>query len=522
MVALAALAGAGELLRLARDDRRDVAALVASAAELGVTDPVLAEFSQAVRRESDPFERRLALARMLFRRSSRYRGPAEVELRVARLDATARLAAESLEGLPASWEAANLLGAARFESRKLRHDTRLFSAAAEWELPLSAAVARASGSPMVERFLAAAYLEVWPAMSASRRRQATETLRRSFADKRFDLQYFDDWIRIAGSYDRAQEILPQDAATALRLADHAVRSGRETEAIRYQGLARERQLDDLSAKLDEALGALEPDRSRQLWQVIESSPLGLDFAPLVARALEESSPNATGLGFDVTAKRWLDWSEPLCLVTDCPLPAAALESLAAAGDSTGNSHAAFAALVAGDTARADRLARRADDPSSVEWLSFGLLDAQRRLANGDRVGALDRLRRLHRSARARPVYARLLRDTDGAARITAPSGDDLLARERWNEGEWRSLGPAAELEIGIARPAAAIRLQFQRRVPTSTLLQLELDGRLAPPVLVAKRDTFVVLPIALSPGLHLLRLNALKGALVPIVEAKLE
>ena len=520
---MAALAGAVEVLRQARDDRRDVAALVATAAELEVTGPVLAEFSQAVRREADPFERRLALARMLFRRSSRYRGPAEVELRVARLETTARLAAESLEGLPASWEATNLLGASRFESRKLRHDTRLFSAAAEWELPLSAAVARASGSPMVERFLAAAYLEVWPAMSESRRRQAAETLRRSFADQRFDKMYFGHWIQISGSYDRAQEILPQDTATALRLADHAVRSGRETEAIRYQGLARERQLADLSAKLDEALGAVEPHRSHQLWQVIESSPLGLDSAPLVARALEEPSPNATGLGFDATAKRWLDWSEPLCLVTTCPLPAVALETLAAAaGDGAGISHAAFAALVAGDTARADRLARRADDPSSVEWVSFGLLDAQRRLAAGDRAGALDRLRRLHRSARARPIYARLLRDASGAARIAAPSGDDLLARERWSEGEWRSLGPAAELEIGIGRPAAAIRLQFQRRAPTNTFLQLELDGRLAPPVLVVKRDTFVVLPIALSPGIHLLRLHAPKGALIPIVEAKLE
>ena len=517
LLAVAALHGGAGVVASARQAARDREALVNQAAELGLRGRALVEVTAAIRREADRSEGRIALARTLFAVRDRSNLGTR-EMRLKRLAAAELLALDALRGQPASWEASSLLGSVRFESRQLRQDTRLFSAINEWERPLFAAVARAGGSPVVERVLAAAYVEVWPAMAPSRRDQASELLRRMFRDRRFFVQNFERWIEINSSFDRAAELLPNDSATASRMVELALRKGRAKEAVRYYEDLRSRLLTELDGGIRYTLGGQEPSRSNYLSSVLENAPLGTDFAPLVETAIPAAAPYGRGPWFAEAAARWLLWAEPLCLVNDCPLdPPTVSALLTSAAALVGTPSAAFAALASGKPAKAGQLARRATPAWSADWSSYLLLSAKLRLEAGDAAAARELLAQVHRSATRRPTYARLAQLAGAPAPRGASTAGDPLARDAWGPADWRRDAQSIEIEIGVDRAASAVSIALRGPTGQLFLLEAELDGRVGPVIWIAGNSPRIEVPLAIEPGIHLLRFRAF-GSDLPAIE----
>lgn len=511
----AAVVTAALVADFAREDRESRSALVTRGHDAGLTGRHLAEAAAAIRREHDPFERQIVLARVLFAMRETP-GAARLQPRLGRLDASEALAREALAGLPASWEAASLLGSARFESLQLRRDTRLFSQAERWEIPLFAAVARSSGSPLVERLLAAAYLEVWPAMSEGRRSQAAETLRRSFTQGPFVTRHLESWVKVAGSYDLAAELLPQTAQIARSLSTLALRRGESRVAERFAQLARSRLLDEMRTRIAAALKpGSERWRSAELLQAIEEAPFGLDFALLVGQAIEQADLSMASPRFSEAAERWLLWAEPLCLLHECPFGAEATRRLnAAAATRLGSPNTAFQHLAAGDTAKAAALARRAGALRSDDWTPYLLLLAKRQLDGGDAASALRTLASVREGMQFRSTHRRLLERARGGERGRAGTGVSPAepgAANLWGAGEWRMPGFSSELELVTDRAADGIRIEFEQPANRRYLVHIELDGEVVRSIVVEHLARQLDLTLPVAPGPHLLRLTPNEG-----------
>ena len=184
-VALAAVAVAFQL----GWDRahRETMTLLASTG-LAVRQPGVAAIAAS---DPDPVRARLAIARGLL--AEAYdprafdalpaRAAADAMARVGeRLDLARSLAADALTRLPAAWQAAMIIGGATYRAWSLAGDRRILSERARWERPLRAATRLAPGEEEPLRPLAVAWLDIWPYLSPSERRDARATLRQAFDD----------------------------------------------------------------------------------------------------------------------------------------------------------------------------------------------------------------------------------------------------------------------------------------------------------------------------------------------------
>ncbi len=254
----------------------------------------------ALDREPDPERVRLRAARaVLAAELSPDRGaglPPERAAResAARMAAAARVGAEVLARRPASWEAAEVLGAATYISWAQGHDPRLFTAYRRWEAPLEAALRLAPARREPVRFLAAAYLEVWPALSP-RKRQVARGLLAEVCRNPEDLgRFLEPWLDRAADNREAFSVLPDDPE-AWKLMAAAL--GRRGDLAGYDA-AQQREEEALLAALNRDL--LKADRLRSDGLLGEARSLYLAvaqrtrpeprFLPLLEGALERCPP----------------------------------------------------------------------------------------------------------------------------------------------------------------------------------------------------------------------------------------
>ena len=176
------------------------------AREAGVLaqDPGLLE---AIAREPDPWRARLRLARTLLASATADPRP-ETAVVLRRLEVARGLASGVSLERPASWEAAMTRGASTYLEWSLRRDRRIFSHPEEWEGPLLRSLELAPGRPEPARFLAAAYLELWPALSRSKQESARKLLAGALSDRATFEALIEPWVRTAGSYQEAFAAMP--------------------------------------------------------------------------------------------------------------------------------------------------------------------------------------------------------------------------------------------------------------------------------------------------------------------------
>ncbi len=430
--------------------------LVATAERLDVAHPALV---RAVRRADDPDRARILVARSLLYEALDPGAGAESsagDLRLARLAAANGLARKVLAERPASWEAATVAGAATYLSWSLTRDPRLLQEYRRWEEPLSLALRLAPAELEPTRYLATAYLELWPALSDAKRDLARRLLAGAFTDPRTFDRLIEPWIDLAGTHGDALAPVP-DAPWAwqrVRLAmarrsdweDYCRSWDREREALRHELASRLAAADrDLAA--EHLLAA-----RQELLSVAADSPPDRAFAPLVDRAMRTAPYGPIRQEEARPMIGWLDWAQELRLNGETPFSAAAIARLSSAiapeipAEGPDAAIAAWASLVAGRRERPEQSVTRTAASWSESWAPYLLEKASRLIEQGDYPGAGEELDRVHPDWRSHPAYlaARLelaRAEGDGAATTEAKAALDAVRATAGRPSPGRSTRP---------------------------------------------------------------------------------
>lgn len=530
MIAAAALATAIAGLTLERERRADLRRLVDDAARIGIDAGAATALGRALARETEPGARRLALARAALAAAATPApttptASAASELVSRRLDAAAGWGREALARLPASWEAAEIVGLSVALGRLARRDADLLADRDAWRPALVAAAARFPASPRPPRALAGALLEIWPGLNAAERASAAPVVRRAFEEPLFLERALPRWLELAGSIEGAVELLPDRSHTWRRLFVAAVERGELAAAASLRERERRALADELEGELSSHSSQLRDELrpAGGLDPLIAAAPRDAAFVPWLERALAARAPGPASPQLAAAAERWLDWARPLCLSAGCPLSPSAFDRLGGvAGSVLAPSEAAFAALAAGDTARAEQLARRSEALWSAEWAPYSLLAAERRRAAGDGAGARAALDRVHRSARTGLAYRRLAAELAEPAEPQESDRSLATSAERWESSEWETERDDPRLALRSALAARALVVRFARPAPRPSLIVAEWNGRAAPALELAAGATSLRLELPVAPSPSLLRLVAVAGELPPVGLTTLE
>jgi hypothetical protein len=488
--------------------------------------------SSALGREPDPEGVRLRAARAMLaaelapgRRQGVPPGQAARET-AERMAMDARVAREILARRPASWEAALVTGAATYLGWSQARDPRLFTAYRQWEAPLETALRLAPAQREPARFLAAAYLEIWPALSPRKRRIAHGLLTEVFRQPEDLGRMIDPWLDTAADRREAFAVLPDDPAAWERVEQAYTARG----DLPGFAAARERRQASLQARLRRDL--LAADRLRDAGRLDEARALYLSVAQearpearyldLLEQALERCPPGPVGSATAGRLAPHLARALDRCLFAACELRPASLKRLAYFVRDPAPSQAALALLFAGDLPRASLYERRAEGLGTEPWAPYLITKARALAARGRADEAREALALVHLSWQERPLFwqaraevARAAGDPGGVAAAQARLAG--LARRAWTAPDWTWSRGTARLEMMTATPAAGIAVALDQVPANGALVGLRLDG--------AAVGDFAVRPLAgaapalrvaapLGRGLHVLELEALSGGQV--------
>lgn len=447
-------------------------------------------------------------------------GSAEWEAAVGRLGAAAGLSRRVLASQPNNWQALLFLGASVYLERSIRRDRRLFTEPEAWEAPLRAALAEAPGAGEPRRFLAAAYLELWQALSPSKREVARELIRETFAaDAEAFQQLVPAWLEVAGGRREAFSLIP-DTASAWRYLEQLYAGRRDWEVfsdvherhLRALLVDLERSLADAERRL--RLGELYHSRSLLL-QVVARSPRDSRFAPLVARAFERYPPGLHGLGSTDLLAEWLRWALRLHGVGKDLLPPLVISRLAGAAGEVEPSEAALAALVGGELHHAERLERMTESLGVEAWGPYVVAKVHHLVAAGELAEATELLGVTDSKTEESLGYARVrleLAHARGALVEVAEAERRLDEHRRrgWPATAWQAEGESAYLEVLPSGRAAGLAVALNRVRPNGTVVAFYWDGeRIETHAVLADGEVELALPV--HDGPHLLEVRMLAG-----------
>lgn len=470
------------------------------------------ELAGAVRREQDPAWAANQLARALLAdeldRSWIARLPAD-EQRTAlagtprRLEIAEALATEVLADHPSSWEAALVIGGARYlrVARRLENEPRGID---YWERPLLLARELGPGRLDPERLLAAAYVSQWASLDAAQRERAPEILRSALRHQEVFDSLIEPWLRVAPSRSVAFSAIPEAARAWSRLeAIYARREewARVSEArSRWYGATR----TELEAQAEAGRRRIRTGDSegalRLFAQVARNTPREASFGSLLSGVIVAAPEGWTDRATAESLRQWLTWAversivgrpalEPHAiarLIHDLELPPAL---------------AAAAALLTGQEERATFHERRSDPAPAPEWLPYLVLRSAA-LAERSRTDAVRYLERVPPSLRQDPLVR--------------------LARARLDPGNppppaWQASGEGQRLALIAATPAQGLELRFASR-PAGSLggslggsVEIRLDGRLLETV-AHEPGARVSIRAEIGAGPHLVELVHVAGA----------
>ncbi len=494
------------------------------------TVPASDDVTAAIRRvgfERTPHHAKLTVARKLVYQAlaASDAAPPQAGKRnaAAGLPVARELALEVLRQQPNNWQAMMFLGAATYLEWSLGSDRRLYTAAGEWQGPLLEAIEQARGQPEPRRFLAAAYLETWAALSEAKRASAIELVKTMF---RQDPDSFDRlgpvWLEVAGDRESALEVIP-DLPRPWHALERSFAQKRDWDSF---CMARRRYLDalrrQLSAELEEAeqrlrLGDLTGGRQMCL-SVVVSCPRDGSFADLAGRALELYPPGLQGLRAKDTLKAWLLWALELNTLGIDPFSPKVIRRLTDAIGELDPPIGARAALIADDVHHLDRYRKLADSTQSKEWAPF-LIAETRWLIERDTaedLGAATRaLGDVHRSARSSAPYwsaRRQLARATGDLSDLATAEEQLAALQsrQWRASDWRWRGRRMTLDLHPEVQGTGLALTIAKTPAQGAVAEVLWDGSPVAMRPIATGQT-IELAIDIEPGPHLLELRSLAG-----------
>lgn len=402
-----------------------------------------------------------------------------------RMAAAAQASGEILLRRPASWEAAEELGAATYIGWAQAHDPRLFTRYRSWEAPLEAALRLAPARREPVRFLAAAYLEVWPALSPRKRAVARGLLTEILRNPEDRNRFLEPWLDRAGDLKEGLSLLPDDPAAWEQAAASLAQRG---DFAGY-GMARQKAVEELLAELERDLvtadrlrgtGALTDARALYL-KVAQRARPEVRFLPLLEQALERCPPGPVDGPTSARLAPHLAQALDRCQWAGCQMEPAALKRLSRFVNGQEPPQEALAALYSGDLARASLYERRTQGLGAASWAPY-LLAKARLLAARDRGDeAREALALVHLSWQHRPLYWRTAAEVahaagDAQALTQAQAQLSTLARRSWRAEDWTWNRGTARLEMVVAEPASALVLGFASLPPAGVVVELRLDG----------------------------------------------
>ncbi len=513
------------LLRIPPSAETGRSRLAEGASESGESEDSL-DVAAAIRRvafERTPHHAKLTVARILVYEALAFGESAQASSSTApvtRLPVARELALEVLSQQPNSWQASMFLGAATYLEWSLRSDRRLYTAAAEWERPLLEAMEQAAGKPEPRRFLAAAYLETWAALSAAKQASALELVTTMFREDPGSFRRLGPvWLEVAGDHPSALEVIP-DLPDPWRVLEQSYAGKRDWDAFclahsRYVEALKRR----LSRELDEAeqrlrLGDVTGGRQKSL-AVVAGSPRDGLFADLVSRALELYPPGLRGLRRKESLNAWLSWALELHEIGIETFSPRAIGRLTDAVGELDASTAALAAVIAGDTFRINRYEKLAHSQRSKEWAPFLIAKSRWLTDRGDPDAASTALKDVHRSARSSRSYwlarRQLARATGDLSDLA--TADDRLAElrsTRWRASDWRWRGRRVILELYPQVESAGLELTISAAPARGAVAELLWDGSSIALEPVASGQ-ILELAMEIEPRPHLLELRSLAG-----------
>ncbi len=470
----------------------------------------------AIDREPEPDRVRLRAARALIAAEldpARDKGlpPQQAATRAAqRMAETAEVGRDVLARRPASWEAAQAMGAATYLGWAQGHDPRLFTAYRRWEAPLEAAVRLAPASREPALLLAAAYLEVWPALSPRKRAVARGLLTQVFRNPDERGRFLAPWLDRAADRQEAFSTLPDDPAAWEQVAGIL---GRLLSSLNRDLLKADRLRSD---------GALEEARTLYLGVAQRARPEAR-FQELLERALERCPPGPVDTQTSQHLQPFLDQALDRCLMAGCELQPAALKRLSHFVREQEPQQQALATLFAGDLAGAARFERRTQGLSTEAWAPYLLTRARLLAARGKVEDAQQALSLVSLSWQTRPLYWQAQAEVAKAAEdphalAAAQARLAALSRHSWPAQAWTSRQGIARLEMLTESPAAGLTVNFDQIPKEGAILDLRLDGDGlgAVPVPPGRAGAPLLLAFPLGRGLHVLEiLDAQKSQVIP-------
>lgn len=496
---------------------------VALAEEAGVHSP---ELSVRLRRAESPVRGRLRLAWALLTTARSPESPG----RARRLAGAEELARSVLAVHPASWGAATVAGAAAYLRWSETEDPRLVQEYQRWERPLLFALRRAPDRQPPVRYLAAAYLELWPALSPEKRTLARGLAAEAFSDRATFSRLVDRWLEVADPAV-ALEAIP-DRSWAWAAIRSRAGGNADWDAFcavwERERTARIRELRrDLAEAARLSAGGELGRARRTLLGVLKAAPVGETAAGLVQRSLallphapRRSEPSAA-------AARWLEWAMDRQLVTGRqPLPPATLARLRSlafpdpAASATAAATSAWVDLVRGRGERAAQAAAR-EDAWRAEWAPYHVLAARHHLGHKDPDRARRSLERVHPEWRRHPAYHALVEeltgpepDTRAGESATAGTGELAAPTRAASPLDWRYSGAVARLPLGAREAAGGLSVSLGDAPPQGAALQVRWDGRSLGCLALAAGAPRLDLTLEVTPGLHELVLEPLSAGRV--------
>lgn len=515
-------------------DRREVLRAFESTGELRIPP----EMADRLASEPDPMRLRVLLARRLVTAEVDPARLAEItrrapdlrtEARVERLDRAREYALEVLRERPAAWDAAMLLGASTYLARSTARDPRLFRDQRGWEGPLELAWQLAPTEPETGRFLVTAYLELWPALSETKRRRARTLLTEAFTDPSTFRRLVGAWLDVAGDRREAFEAIPDEPHAWATLVDLYARQ-RDWPAYLE---ARSRWLDALTTGLEETLEEAGrrlaegyPERARDLYlgALRQAQPSGR-HAPLVRAVLRETPAGAPSQTTAAAARDWLLWALRRGAFEEAPFEPRLVDRLAGLAGPLEPHHEAHAALAARRIEEAERIERRTALAWHEDWVPYLIARSRDLLDRGAVAGAREALDQAHRSARDLPSYWLARRRVaqaaaDTRARLEAEQRLTALTASSWPPMAWRFRDGRASMELSSAADAQGLELGFLEAPSEGAVIEVRLDGEI---VDWAEVVTGLRLEVdrPLAAGLHHLEVRSLAGGAVRPGEVRL-
>lgn len=525
MAALAVALAAGSLataLALGRSAEEQVE----TATSLGLDTSRLAD---DLRRSESPVRARLRVARSLLAAAleedpgegSPGRRPAASPGREERLAAAEELARSVLGEHPASWEAAMVAGAATYVQWSDARDPRLVREHRRWEAPLLYALDVAPEGQQPARYLAAAYLELWPVLSDEKRSLARALVAEAFTDRRAFGRLLDPWLRVAEA-EAAYEPIPDRPWAWATLRDRAGRAGEWEQYCdawhrERRSLARELR-DRLSEAGAQVRGGDLAQARRTLLGIVAAAPVEQGFAGTVEGALDLLPHGPRRQEPWAPAARWLAWAMAQELHGgEQPLSVASLGRLRAQAVTDGSSDpattaaAAWVELVRDRPERARELAGTAERTWRPEWAPYLLLEARFHLERGHPDRARASLEQVHPDLRGHPGFAEAAALLGGGRPEPAgtEAGGRPLSGGVATPLDWSYTGRTARLSFRAPAPAGGLTITLGEAPPQGAALAVRWDGEtLACRPLEPGADR-LDLPVEIRTGTHRLEVEPL-------------